>query len=134
MSAYLVDRACIDGIVLVHTRRSGHAPHDAIDGPSNDELGRKLLRENMLSLAGRYGDPIDEETLATYRYAPGAKLQSASAVALIKNIHCYRYQACEHGGWEESWANQLCDALLNYLIHELPGYSDAPWGFTDDTP
>jgi hypothetical protein len=85
----------------------------------------------MLSLAARYGDAIDEAALASYRYETDTRLLTESAVAHIKNIHCYQYQSCEHEGWDASMARQFCTALLASLEHDVPGYDDAPWGFSD---
>jgi hypothetical protein len=129
VSAFLVGKRSIDAIVLVRERMNRDSDVlPALEHLSNDELGRMLWRENMLSLGARYSDPLDEEALAGYRYAFTSALLAAPVVALIKNIHCYRYQSCEHDGWEKSDAAALCEALESYLVHRLPGYSDAPWG------
>ncbi|MHB8565340.1 MAG: hypothetical protein ACYDDA_15735 [Acidiferrobacteraceae bacterium] len=132
MSAYLVDRACITAIVMVADRAKRHGLHGTWDALSNDELGRMLWKENMRSLGARYGDPEDEATLAGYHYGLTNTLLAASPVALIKNLHCYRYQSCEHREWEGSQAAALVDALESYLVHRLPGYDAAPWGFSDE--
>jgi len=58
-----------------------------------------------------------------------------SAVELIKALHCYEYQSCEHPGWRTSQAHSFCRALERRLIGELPGYDDAPWAISSlDTP
>ena len=129
VSAFLVDRACISAIVMVAQRhvRDGASSFNV----SPDDLGRMLWRENMLSLGARYGDAVDEEALASYHFGLTSALLSASPAALIKNLHCYAYQACEHDGWETSDAKKLCDRLESWLVHRLPGYDKAPWGFSD---
>ena len=129
MSAFLVDRACISAIVMVAQRavRDGGESFNV----TPDDLGRMLWRENMLSLGSRYGDAVDEEALAGYRFGLTSALLSASPAALIKNLHCYSYQACEHDGWEMSDAHKLCERLESWLVGKLPGYREAPWGFSD---
>lgn len=115
------------------------APSGPLANSSDDELGRKLLRENMLSLASRYNDAVDEAAIRSYRYdhARAIRVLAASGaprtVAIIKAFHCYAYQTCEHNEWEESETKAICDRIVNGLCHRLDGYDKAPWGF-DEAP
>lgn len=96
--------------------------------------GRMLIRENMASLAKRYGDKIDEEAIAAWTYDPVAtpaelaRKNVRDPLSLIKLVHCYQYQSCEHDGWETSNAASYCRQLLTLLTQALPGYDKAPWG------
>jgi len=128
MSAFLVSSNHID--VLVHARRVlRHKTFGRIGGDTTDtELGQMLWRENMLSLAARVPTDasVDEVALATYSataYPPGR----FSIVELLKAIHCYEYQSCEHDGWDTSEARAYCRAVERELLGLLPGYESAPW-------
>lgn len=129
MSAFLVSKRHID--VLVAGRYlDPHGPNPATNA---DDLGRMLWRENMASIAARYPqDAIDEVLLATYMFDPGVKalilMRRIPVVHVIKAIHCYEYQACEHDGWERSDARHYCERLMQICTHALPGYDSAPWG------
>jgi hypothetical protein len=68
-----------------------------------------------------------EEFLAAFR--PVRPARRLSVVEQIKAVHCYVYQSCEHEGWEASDGAHYCSALLDALVHALPGYGEAPWGF-----
>jgi hypothetical protein len=116
--------------VLVLARHVARTPLRVIaDRLSDDELGRMLLRENLRSLAARYADPVDEEEIARFVAAPACLMRPLSPVEMIKAVHCYVYQSCEHAEWEASDAMRYCDALVSHLTHVLPGYDAAPWGF-----
>lgn len=124
MSAFQVSNKHIDAMVAA--RQLLKAGHFAVaPNLSDDEFGRLLIRENMASLAARYRDPIDEAEIAAYTYTP---CRLPMVVALIKAVHCYQYQACEHEGWEKSDAAGYCREMLDGLSRQLPGYNDAPWG------
>ncbi|MGA7121199.1 MAG: hypothetical protein WBY94_13930 [Polyangiaceae bacterium] len=129
MSAFLVSKRHIDALVYARSL-SRYPSANLLPKLSDDELGRRLWRENMASLAGlygaRHGDQIDEGALAAYRYARPAK--ALSVVGLIKACHCYAYQACEHEAWAKSDARAYCDVLVDMLTHRLPGYDEAAWG------
>ena len=86
-----------------------------------------LVSENLASLHCRYpedakGDPeayvLDEKALQT----------TLPALHMIKLCHHYAYQSCEHSGWQSSDARKLIDAIESHAVHNLPGYTDAPWG------
>jgi hypothetical protein len=130
MSAWLVSKKHIDA--LVYARGLNDMRGGRIDDIDNNELGRMLWRENMASMLARYGDAIDEKVLADYHYDPvsaGVLIgREFGPVYFIKAIHCYRYQSCEHDGWESSRSADYCKRLEQMLVHRLPGYDAAPWG------
>lgn len=146
MSAYLCDAQHISAIVnaarlTAHmrdsrsiqnylTQASAQTVFDGLNTPQ-EALYSDLLQTNLDSLAARYpdaakiGDWTDDEG--------GYRLESAhrfpSAIAAIKGVQCYQYQACEHDGWKTSQAKRFTDHLIGELIAALPGYSEAAWGF-----
>jgi hypothetical protein len=124
MSAWLLTDTHISVLVGARTR-FGPSP-TVFPNIDDDALGRTLLRENMLSLATRYGDKIDEDRIARYRTDPSVA-QRFGAVAIIKAVHCYQYQACEHDAWPESDAYEYCKQLIEHMTQHLPGYGDAAW-------
>jgi hypothetical protein len=142
MSAFLVTRTHIDLLVFAWSKASGGrreaiqfwdpATERRIEIETDSDLGRMLWRENMLSLAARYDDPIDQPTLDAYSYTYRGSFLQTSVVTMLKAIACYEYQACEHEGWNTSKSKAYCEALRDGLISKLPGYSDAPWGVEDN--
>src|SRR3989304_446422 len=103
------------------------------------ETGQMLLTENIRSVGHRYEDSeitelpgrVDCEYMIPYRYRVPARVPTA--VETIKLVHCYRYQTCEHPGWEQSDAHGFCDALEAAAIDALPGYGEAPWRWAERT-
>jgi hypothetical protein len=91
-----------------------------------DELGQMLWRECHRSVNARYG-----ERTRTPSYSYRKPQRVPNPVEGIKTIHCYRYQSCEHAGWEASEANAACQSLIDTLTHTLPGYNVAPWGWDE---
>jgi hypothetical protein len=88
--------------------------------------GATLLAENRRSVNHRYSEDEFEAPYTFTRYTG-----RVNPVAIIKAIHCYTYQSCEHPGWEASEAHDFCDALMSHMTHQLPGYEDAPWEVND---
>jgi len=90
-----------------------------------------LYRENRKSLFARYSDRdpafVGKAKPPTYRQPPGAPLP---AVSIIKMIHCYEYQACEHKSWHGSLARAVAKAIEAHALRRLPGYDDAPWEYS----
>lgn len=131
MSAFVVSKVHIDILVAVrHVVKKEHPSAKLFDNTHTDnDLGRMLWRENMLSVAHLYPDhedmQLDEEELRRYRHEP----MQATVVECIKAIHCYQYQACEHDGWETSDAKKYVDELHSSLVMLIPGYKEAPYSF-----
>ena len=84
--------------------------------------GATLLAENRRSVNHRYDEDEIEEPYVFTEYAGSFK-----PAAILKALDCYEYQSCEHPGWEASEAHSFCEALRSRMIHQLPGYADAPW-------
>ena len=95
---------------------------------SNTELGRELLRENLASVAHRYGADLTPDELGTpeaYEYRP-TKL-ALSPVQILKAVQCLEYQSCEHTGWSESLSCDILERLKSEATRRLPGMSEALW-------
>ena len=123
MSAFLCSDAHISALVNAAVEHeiggSGFAPGEAA------ELFALLVCENAESLWARYGArAVVMFDLGPHRYAPGPALP---ALHVIKLAQSYRYQSCEHDGWETSKAKRWIANLISGLIYKLPGYDAAPW-------
>lgn len=109
------------------------------------EFGRELIRENLRSLSFRYGDnppcparfTSTEQYLELYSFHPdsrGLVTRCGSAIAIIKATHCYDYQSCETPDYLKSWAAEVMRNIRDAACYLLPGYDEAPWGFTNPAP
>ncbi len=133
MSAWVVSHVHINVLVAArHFVRQAQPAAKLCEDLIDTDLGRMLWRENMISVAHCYPDKeetqIDEAALANYQYEPMA----ATPVEVIKAVHCYQYQTCEHDGWAASDAKKYTDELVDDLTRLLPGYTVAPWAFGEE--
>ena len=109
-------------------RRSRRAEADTLN-----EVAGMLHMTNRRSVAYRYDEPIEAEIPGSCveREVPWTEGEcrlgrNLHAIVLLKAVHGYEYQSCEHPGWEGSEAQAFCRSLTRALITELPGYSEAP--------
>lgn len=86
-----------------------------------NRVGAMLWNENKRSVDHRYNEANDREV---YRFASS---RVTNPVAVLKAIHCYEYQSCEHPEWETSEAHAFCEALSGAMVRSLPGYDAAEW-------
>lgn len=144
MSAYLVSKEQIDVLVQAGLEGRGYEQlrwhHGGslhrLTGLNADIAGRMLWEENLASIAylyprdgsGNRPGPtgLTDDDIHNYEFA--APRRAYSAVEVLKLIHNYVYQSCEHPGWERSNAKAFCEALQGKLVRQLPGYDAAPWG------
>ena len=115
---------------------------------SNDEkaaVGNMLWRVNEESIRARYPDcktpdryPGNGRDAATGYTLTGSDFGRPPArvdpVQVLKSCNAYRYQACEHAGWEASEACSFIDSLREKAISCLPGYETASWGAPKSNP
>lgn len=101
-------------------------------------VANMLWLENMNSVGFRYpgcvDDPeglpgpivedfiINEQDLVFQFHRPFDPVQ------VLKACQCYAYQTCEHPAWKESEAKAFIDALEQFYISRLDGYTAAVWG------
>ena len=133
MSAFIVDTSHIDAMIRVALNVSQREFHFASVGPygvltheTADDIGQMLMNENTASVNFRYSE---DDLAEPYTYAPFGKMPTA--IEGVKLVQCYEYQSCEHADWETSKAKRFCEVLISYLISNLPGYDDAPWGWQE---
>jgi len=152
MSAWVVSKTHIDllitaGLDLPSRNCQGHklswymGEHTGeLDHVNADLIGGKLWAENYASVNERYPEaeaegslpgPIDFEGSDTLTYTFTRIRGVIDPVVVIKAIKCYRYQSCEHDGWEKSEAKVIVDSLMEECISLLPGYDTAPWEFDE---
>ena len=93
-----------------------------------------LTRHNVLSLMARYGDDYRGlcEGWESYAYRP-VNLAKLNPTCILKQAHCFDYQACEHEEWETSEEKHLLDAIAERCkargaVEDGPKYDAAPWG------
>ncbi len=153
MSAYVCDREHIAYLIDVGLRylrysqvhwdwvtwyhRSRRHELRCADGVEASRVGAMLWRENVTSVRARYPGESDASLPGPSDSAPfeyGEHMEWAgplpmSLADILKAIHCYEYQSCEHRGWEASEAHAYCRALEAAYIRALtPGYELAAWG------
>ncbi len=89
------------------------------------EIGEMLWRMN----ADNVLDPEVDEPLPVYTFE---RLPCpVTAVEGLKALACYRYQTADDANrWRRSEAAALCRWLQGALIRCLPGFREAPWGWT----
>jgi len=127
MSCYLLPAAHIDALTswaesipgLTYWWQGKHRPI-AGDG---QRVASVLYAENVRSVNGHY----HENTPAHgHRYRPELGAMRP-AVAILKALDGYEYQACECDDWSGSEACAIVDALRRAAISALPGYDGAEW-------
>jgi hypothetical protein len=149
MSAYIVDRDHIAYLIeaAMSQRMLRGSPRlswywegrryeldpGASEGPeSASAVGQMLWDENIASVRYRYpddGDDLPGPVGEAFVYLHGwTRADAPDPVQVFKSIACYRYQSCEHPGWEKSQAFAFCDALERAAARALPGWDDATWG------
>lgn len=106
-----------------------------------DDLGRELLGENILSVQHNYPSMDDSERadyaarVLPYRWqsVSGVELgeDDGEAVAVLKAVHGYIYQSCDHPDWKASQSYAWMRALERAAMRRLPGYDQAQtWSFS----
>lgn len=121
MSAWIVSKRHIDALVTgIVGQEVGRAPN-----LTADEIGQVLWAENHKSVNYRYNEDTPVPVYTWERV-------EIDASSLLKQLHCYAYQSCEHLGWSESSTKKWIDNLANVLdadgVGRLAAYNSAPWG------
>ena len=107
-------------------------------------IAKGLARENIRSVAHRYGDdnlpgpcmtPADiEEAAAIYAAHFIVNPQALRPIDVLKLCQSWDYQSSETDDWKDSLAWQQVDWIRNAAIRQLPGYEDADWSFDQSLP
>ena len=156
MSAFLVDRAHIDLLVFAALRfevrwqrtetqwKHGVALHltPRVTFETAEKVGRMLWRENVRSLRFRYPDHklraprylFDANALVRLDVWLARPADRKLYAEILKAVHCYDYQSCEHDGWGKSEAFRFCahlETVLPLKLGDTKEYEVAPWGVED---
>lgn len=103
-----------------------------------DGVGEQLDLENVQRVADVLHAANVKSVNTRYKEStelpvPQIKLNDVShfsrfdPVHVLKAIHCFGYQSCEHKSWEQSEAKEICDNIQYSAIRKLKGYDAAPW-------
>lgn len=141
MSAFIVSNTHIDALLTAGLCKYNGGDGDSVfwnitgvDGeteqriltPGNvSQVGAMLLAENQRSVNDRY-DTDELEPIYEFHKLPG----TPEPTTVLNAIRCYRYQSCEHDGWESSEAAQVIGAIESKMIRELCEHDDT-WEITD---
>lgn len=111
MSAYIVEQNHIEYLVdALFSPTNDMIPylhHDlALDKATPDKVGQLLWEENHRSVNFRY-----KEKGETPRFKYRGKCYASDPLQVIKSIHCYNYQTCEHPEWETSGVKKILGRL-----------------------
>lgn len=137
MSAYMVDTAHIDALLTAGLDRYGAGPlrwwlddeprsmenRRELTYETAGQVGAMLLAENRKSVNYRYEEDDWEEPYEFHKL-PGYYPHD-HALAVLKAIRGYGYQACETPGYPRSEARAFCVALAEFLVTQVPGYAEA---------
>jgi hypothetical protein len=126
MSAFLCSSTHVSRIV--NAAKQAGVP--MLDDETPEVMFDLLVAENRRSLLARYGDD-DRDVPMTYEPTATA----ADPVAVVKLLHSYSYQSCEHDGWDTCAVREWIDGLELRLrlpsqagrLRDLPEYDRAPW-------
>jgi len=155
MSAFLVSKETIDVIVRAALTYPPHGTRlrwhwttkDGMQravtvGDDPTEIGAKLWQWNLDSVNARYPDTTPE----TWGFEPYVLPRGTGPIDLLTQMHthkrpdpvvvlkqldCLRYQSCEHADWDKCEGHAIHEAIRDYAIKALPGYSEAPWGIAE---
>jgi hypothetical protein len=124
---------------------------DVIDKDDADAVGRDLYQECVTSVSYRYPDDSFDELpgliqklpVADYTYVEPSEKLDLTDQHYRAAARCYRYQSCEHPGWEASASHDAVEHLIarsggeqddsDVVWADEPGQPDPiPWGFGDD--
>lgn len=146
MSAWMVNKEHIDVLV------SGAVAFKLVEPTDAEQTGKMMWAENLASINYRYPDTIDDttnipgpcefegiETVAAYTFEPRSIEDPAF---LLKQLHCYDYQSCEHHEWKQSNSFALVEQMIAKVeeitgktaedLSNTPAYNASAWGVDSD--
>jgi hypothetical protein len=131
MSAYVVSDKHINYLVNAAIHYNTHCTYitwgeSRAEFGNADEIARALLGENIKSVAYRYSEQPDLASVEAFRHRWDG-LKAPDAVQVLKAIHCYEYQSCEHPRWAGSPAWSFVRQLERAAMRRVPGYEEAEW-------
>ncbi len=85
-----------------------------------------LHAANVAAMSERYSDENSEPTPVVTK-AEALRMPRVEAIALLKSMDCYEYQACDWNGYDQSEARKVVEAARRKTIRTLAGYDAAAW-------
>jgi hypothetical protein len=141
MSAFIVSNTHIDALLTAGLHKyngrdgdsvfweiagaDGNPEYQILTERNASQVGAMLLAENQRSVNDRY-DTDELEPIYEFQELPG----TPEPTTVLNAIRCYRYQSCEHDGWESSEAAQVIGAIESKMIREVCENDDT-WEITD---
>ncbi|MHB1733287.1 MAG: hypothetical protein ACYCU8_07500 [Ferrimicrobium acidiphilum] len=141
MSGFIVSDTHVDALLTAglhkYNGRDGDSVFWNITGVDGDpeqrtlsqdnasQVGAILLAENQRSVNSRYHENVPVG-IYEFQELPG----TPEPTTVLNAIRCYRYQSCEHDGWEASEAAQVVGAIESKMIRELCE-NDNTWEIND---
>lgn len=136
MSAWIVDKDCIDRIVtfcLNEPRLAKQIFKVDFEGDPEEKdstlnkVGRKLWEMNHKAVEYRYDDKLNRKDVKAYVWG----YKTATIHQVLKSIHCLAYQCCEGKVPNSRLYKQLGrlgDCVAEKIARETEGYEKAVWG------
>ena len=149
MSAYITDKSLVDEMVNIAQHNDVSFYDHLFDNEKTtllnprtqyNEIGQKLVDEMVKSVSYRYPDddltnlPGALNAWWILPYLHTLRHRQSTTIEGIKLIQNYDYQTCEHPEYQLSSVKHFCDSLISSLISNLPGYSEAKWGWDVPEP
>ncbi len=135
MSAWIVSEKHILTLAYFYEKmvKESIVENQPINMESLKKTARVLWSENVKSVNHRYGEKSRSIFSKTNLVLPDTTISMES---LIKQIHCWEYQTCEHDGHDKSKAWRMmrdlqCAVLSHIMYKQHPHakvYEDAKWG------
>jgi len=86
-----------------------------------------LYAANVASVNARY---TEASTAELPQQALSVLIPQIDPMTALASIACLRYQSCERTDYPATFGAHLLDTIEREAIRHLPGYDDAPWGWT----
>lgn len=96
-----------------------------------DNIGKKLIRLNLLALKERYGDKIEELEDKEFINEFSSEVSHASTIQKLKSLSCLIYQCSEGKVVRKKLYKQLLELekeVSFQIIRNLDEYDKADWG------
>lgn len=151
MSAFLVSPEHI-GLLAQLTDKLARRSHS---GWSMERAAEQWARWNLWSIAAKYHGGVEnsdsaagdcgfataDEYVQACKHAAFAGIPrkwdpaymrdiTPACVVAIKLANCLEYQSCEFSDWQNVEGYRLCVNAIGFAQGALPGYDDAPWGYS----
>ena len=93
-----------------------------------------LILENVRSLMARYPNDFKEmfepavdllmQSRFEFCHEPTAWVAQSQWAMITSPVKGYRYQSCEHSGWDSSLASRVCTEIEQMILHRISMLTD----------